>query len=148
MSQPTQNFVAPKVLLLHTVTTLFSFFANDITNPLVAAFKDVFPVKNAQAVGADGLHDGYGTMAIPAALFIRRFHKAAFFFGFDTSLQSALICARASGSFNRFDRLRRPDLRPSLSGNDVNPTSFHAPGTATRRLNLAQAFNPIGSLTE
>ena len=47
------------------VTTLFSLwgFANDITNPLVAAFKDVFVINNAQSSWVQmAFYGGYGTI--------------------------------------------------------------------------------------
>ncbi|HPR82242.1 MAG TPA: hypothetical protein PLD51_00150, partial [Pontiellaceae bacterium] len=63
------------------VTSLFALwgFANDITNPLVRAFKEVFPgLTNAQSSWVQGaFYGGYATMAIPAALFIRRFSYKA-----------------------------------------------------------------------
>ena len=57
------------------VTSLFALwgFANDITNPLVAAFKSVFDnLSNAQSSTIQfAFYGGYATMAIPAALFKR-----------------------------------------------------------------------------
>ena len=56
------------------VTSLFALwgFANDITNPLVKAFKDIFQIDNAQSAWVQrAFYGGYATMAIPAALVLR-----------------------------------------------------------------------------
>ena len=68
------------------VTSLFALwgFANDITNPLVAAFKAVFDnLSNAQSSTIQfAFYGGYATMAIPAALFIQRYsYKAGILLG-------------------------------------------------------------------
>ena len=58
------------------VASLFPLwgFANDVTNPLVKAFKDIFMISNAQSSLVQfAFYLGYGVMAIPAAIFIRRF---------------------------------------------------------------------------
>ena len=71
--------VVAKELLLPfiTITTLFFLWgvANDLTNPMVSAFKKVMPeLSNTQATMVQmAFYGGYGTMAIPAALFIRHF---------------------------------------------------------------------------
>ena len=57
------------------ITSLFALwgFANDITNPMVAAFQTVMEISNAKASMIQfAFYGGYATMAIPAALFIRR----------------------------------------------------------------------------
>jgi len=58
------------------VTFLFSLwgFANDITNPMVAAFKNILLISNFEsALVQFAFYGGYCVMAIPAALFIKRF---------------------------------------------------------------------------
>ncbi len=58
------------------VTSLFALwgFANDITNPMVAAFKNVLLISHFQSsLVQAAFYGGYCVMAIPAALFIRRF---------------------------------------------------------------------------
>ena len=50
------------------VTTLFSLwgFANDVTNPLVKAFQEVFLISNVQSSLVQfAFYGGYATMAIP-----------------------------------------------------------------------------------
>ena len=58
------------------VTSLFALwgFANDITNPMVAAFQTLMELSAAKASLVQfAFYGGYATMAVPAALFIRRF---------------------------------------------------------------------------
>ena len=116
-------------------------FANDITNPLVRAFRDIFLISNAQSSMVQfAFYLGYGIMAIPAALFIRRFsYKSGILLGLSLYAAGAYfliaLCVLTCGL--------------ALLETTANPyiLSMGAPETATRRLNLAQAFNPIGSLT-
>lgn len=158
MSKSASIPVVPKKFLFSfiLVTTLFALwgFANDITNPLVAAFKDVFVINNAQSSWVQmAFYGGYGTMAIPAALFIRRFsYKSGIILGLALYALGALICVPAANmaSFNLFlVALYILTFGLAFLETTANPyiLSMGAPETATRRLNLAQAFNPIGSLT-
>ena len=96
---------------------------------------------------------GYGIMAIPAAIFIRSYsYKAGIvlglgFYAFGASL---FIPASIFGEFYFFlAALCVLTCGLALLEVTANPyiLSMGHPDTATRRLNLAQAFNPIGSLT-
>jgi FHS family L-fucose permease-like MFS transporter len=146
------QYVYPFIL----VTSLFALwgFANDITNPLVAAFKDVFVINNAQSSWVQmAFYGGYGTMAIPAALFIRRFsYKSGILVGLTLYAMGAMMCVPAANmaSFNLFlVALYVLTFGLAFLETTANPyiLSMGPPETATRRLNLAQAFNPMGSLT-
>ena len=58
------------------ITSLFALwgFANDITNPMVAAFQTLLELSAAKASLIQfAFYGGYATMAIPAALFIRKY---------------------------------------------------------------------------
>ena len=58
------------------ITSLFALwgFANDITNPMVAAFQTVMELSAFEASWVQcAFYGGYATMALPAAFFIRRF---------------------------------------------------------------------------
>jgi len=147
-----RNVVFPFAL----VTTLFALwgFANDVTNPLVKAFKDLFVISNTQSsLVQTAFYGGYATMALPAALFIRRFsYKAGIIIGLLLYATGALISlpAAANSSFNLFlVSLYVLTFGLAFLETTANPfiLSMGHPATATRRLNLAQAFNPIGSLT-
>jgi len=63
----TRKMVLPFIL----VAMLFPLwgFANDVTNPLVKAFKDIFLISNTESSLVQfAFYLGYGIMAIPAAL--------------------------------------------------------------------------------
>ena len=67
-----RNFIVPFIL----ITSLFALwgFANDITNPMVAAFQTVMEISTAKAALIQfAFYGGYGTMAIPAALFVQKY---------------------------------------------------------------------------
>ncbi|WP_163934070.1 L-fucose:H+ symporter permease [Paraferrimonas sp. SM1919] len=138
------------------VASLFPLwgFANDITNPLVKAFKDIFLISNAQSSMVQfAFYLGYGIMAIPAAIFIRKYsYKAGILLGLGLYAVGALMFLPAStyGAFNFFlAALCILTCGLALLETTANPyvLSMGHPDTATQRLNLAQAFNPIGSLT-
>ena len=99
MSQSKNNHpIIPKIYLgsFILVTSLFALwgFANDITNPLVAAFKAVFDkLSNAQSSTIQfAFYGGYATMAIPAALFIQKYsYKAGILLGLALYATGALL---------------------------------------------------------
>jgi len=129
-------------------------FANDVTNPLVKAFKDIFLISNAQSSMVQfAFYLGYGIMAIPAAIFIRSYsYKAGILLGLGFYAAGATLFIPASvyGEFNYFlAALCVLTCGLALLEVTANPyiLSMGHPDTATRRLNLAQAFNPLGSLT-
>src|SRR5665811_1261976 len=77
MKDPKKIVVSKEMLVpFILITSLFAMwgFANDITNPMVAAFKTVMEISNAKASLIQfAFYGGYATMAIPAALFVQRF---------------------------------------------------------------------------
>lgn len=158
MSHTEKSAVIPRKYLFSfiLVTTLFSLwgFANDVTNPLVAVFKDVFVISNAQSTWVQmAFYGGYATMALPAAIFIRRFsYKSGIIVGLALYALGALLSipAAAGANFNLFIiALYILTFGLAFLETTANPyiLSMGPAETATRRLNLAQAFNPIGSLT-
>jgi len=137
------------------VTSLFALwgFANDVTNPLVKAFQDVFVISSTQSsLVQTAFYGGYATMAIPAALFIRKFsYKAGILIGLTLYATGAMISmpAAAFANFNLFlVALYVLTFGLAFLETTANPfiLSMGAAETATRRLNLAQSFNPMGSL--
>lgn len=137
------------------VTSLFALwgFANDITNPLVKAFKEIFQITNQQSSYVQlAFYGGYGTMAIPAALAIRKYsYKTGILIGLALYAIGALlfIPAAQNATFGIFlIALYILTFGLAFLETAANPyiLSMGSPETATRRLNLAQAFNPIGSL--
>ncbi len=128
-------------------------FANDITNPMVKAFSKIFRMSVTDGTLVQvAFYGGYFCMALPAALFIKRFsYKSGILMGLGLYALGALmfIPAMAIGSYYPF-LIAYFILTCGLSflETTANPfiLSMGEKETATRRLNLAQAFNPIGSL--
>ena len=137
------------------VTSLFALwgFANDITNPMVAAFQTLMELTAAKASMVQfAFYGGYATMAIPAALFIRRYsYKRGILLGLGLYAVGAFlfIPAAANETFAFFCvSLYLLTFGLAFLETTANPfiLSLGAKETSTRRLNLAQAFNPMGSL--
>ena len=138
------------------ITVLFALwgFANDITNPMVAAFQTLMELPAAKASLIQfAFYGGYATMAIPAALFIRRFsYKKGILLGLALYAVGAFLfipaAARQSFTFFCFS-LYILTFGLAFLETTANPfiLSLGAKENATRRLNLAQAFNPVGSLS-
>jgi len=137
------------------ITSLFSMwgFANDITNPLVAAFRTVMEISNAKAALIQfAFYGGYGTMAIPAALFVKKYsYKAGILLGLGLYAFGALLFFPAA-QFEMFGfflgSLYILTFGLAFLETTANPyiLAMGSEETATRRLNLAQSFNPMGSL--
>ncbi|MFS1422831.1 L-fucose:H+ symporter permease [Shewanella sp. 10N.286.48.B5] len=128
-------------------------FANDITNPLVKSFKDIFLISNTQSSLVQfAFYFGYGIMAIPAAIFIRKYsYKSGILLGLGLYAVGACLFIPASlyMEFGFFlIALWVLTCGLALLETTANPyvLSMGHPDTSTQRLNLAQAFNPIGSL--
>lgn len=158
MSKPIKIPVVPKELLVSFIaaTSIFALwgFANDLTNPMVAAFKKVMVLSNAEAYNVQfAFYFGYGVMAIPAALFIRKFsYKSGLLLGLALYAIGAILFypAAENGSYSYFlISLFVITCGLGFLETTSNPLilSMGDPKTATQRLNLAQSFNPIGSLT-
>ena len=137
------------------ITSLFALwgFANDITNPMVAAFQTVMEISAAKASMVQfAFYGGYATMAIPAALFIRKYsYKKGILLGLALYAIGAFlfIPAAAYQEFTFFClSLYILTFGLAFLETTANPfiLSLGTKETSTRRLNLAQAFNPMGSL--
>ncbi len=146
-----KKYLIPFIL----VTSLFALwgFANDITNPMVAAFQTLMELSAAKASLVQfAFYGGYATMAVPAALFIRKYsHKSSILLGLALYATGAFlfIPAAAYESFYFFcGSLYILTFGLAFLETTANPfiLSMGAKESSTRRLNLAQAFNPIGSL--
>lgn len=147
----------PKVYLLSFILVTLCFplwgFANDITNPLVKAFSKVLQMSTTEGTLIQvAFYGGYGAMAIPAALFIKKFtYKSGLLVGLGFYALGAFlfIPAASAQSFAPF-LLAFFVMTCGLSflETSANPyiLSMGPKETATQRLNLAQAFNPVGSL--
>ena len=152
-----QKLVEKKYLATFViVTTLFALwgFANDITNPMVAACQTVMELSVAKASMIQfAFYGGYATMAIPAALFIRRYnYKSGILLGLGLYATGAFLFIPAA-EYQNFTffcfSLYILTFGLAFLETTANPfiLSLGSKETSTRRLNLAQAFNPVGSLS-
>jgi FHS family L-fucose permease-like MFS transporter len=143
------------VLPFIVVTCCFALwgFANDITNPMVKAFSKIFRMSVTDGTLVQvAFYGGYFCMALPAALFIRRHSfKSGIIMGLALYALGVLlfIPSRLTGSFWPF-LIAYFILTCGLSFLETTANPYILlmgdAETATRRLNLAQSFNPIGSL--
>ncbi len=137
------------------ITSCFALwgFANDITTPLVKAFSKIFRMSVTEGTLVQvAFYGGYFAMAFPAAMFIRRYsYKAGVMLGLGLYALGAFMFfpAKMTGEYYPF-LLSYFILTCGLSflETSCNPyiLSMGPEETATRRLNLAQAFNPMGAL--
>jgi len=147
-----KKYVLPFIL----ITSLFSMwgFANDITNPMVAAFQTIMEISTAKAAMVQlAFYGGYGTMAIPAALFAMKYsYKKGILLGLMLYAIGALLFYPAA-QYEMFGfflvSLYILTFGLAFLETIANPyiLSMGDEATATRRLNLAQSFNPLGSIT-
>ncbi len=146
-----KKYLVPFIL----VTFCFALwgFANDVTNPMVKAFSKIFrmSVTDGSLVQV-AFYGGYFAMAFPAALFIRKYsYKAGVLMGLGLYATGALLFfpSKAIGVYGCF-LIAYFIMTCGLSflETSCNPyiLSMGEPETATRRLNLAQCFNPCGSI--
>lgn len=147
-----QNYTLGFVL----VTSLFFLwgFPNDLTNPMVEVFKNVLNISNVKASYVQlAFYGGYGTMAIPAALFIRKYsYKSSIILGLFLFMLGSLLMYPSAQlvSYNLFlVSFYILTFGLAFLETTANPMILElgSPETATQRLNLSQAFNPMGALT-
>lgn len=137
------------------ITSLFSLwgFANDITNPMVAAFQTIMELSATKASMVQfAFYGGYATMAVPAALFVKKYsYKSGILVGLALYAIGAFLFIPAAElqEFSFFcGSLYILTFGLAFLETTANPyiLALGAEENATRRLNLAQAFNPMGSL--
>ncbi|MBR1688044.1 MAG: L-fucose:H+ symporter permease [Prevotella sp.] len=137
------------------ITACFALwgFANDVTNPMVGAFSKIFRMNVTEAAMVPvAFNLGYFCMAFPAAMVTQRYSfKTGVVVGLALYALGALlfIPARSIGAFFPF-LLAYFILTCGLSflETSCNPYIYcmGAEDTGVRRLNMAQAFNPLGAL--
>ena len=126
--------------------------AQDLTTPMVAGFKRIFDMSTFQASLVQLAYFGaYFLLALPAAFINQRF-------GYKTGILTGLALA-ALGAFAFYPASKIMTYEAflvalfamaagcSILETSANPfvISLGPEATATRRLNLAQAFNPVGT---
>ncbi len=144
-----KNVLLPFIL----ITSLFALwgFANAVTDPMVQAFKKVLELSNSQAAWVQmAFYGGYFCMALPAALFVRKYsYKVGILIGLALYAGGALLFYPAAITEQFwFFCLGLYILTFGLAflETTANPyiLAMGDPRTAIQRLNLAQAFNPVG----
>ncbi|PQJ33296.1 L-fucose:H+ symporter permease [Salinibacter sp. 10B] len=150
--------VVPRHLLWPFVllTSCFAFWglANNMTDTLLAAFKRILSMSDFRTSWVQmAFYGAYGCLALPAALFVRKYtYKAGVMLGLALFSVGALLFYPASLTMNYFHFLVALYVLASglsILETSANPfiVSLGPEATGTQRLNLAQSFNPLGSIT-
>jgi FHS family L-fucose permease-like MFS transporter len=138
------------------VTVLFLLWgmANNMTDTLLSAFKRIMSMTDTQtSLIQFAFYGSYFCFALPAALFIRKYsYKSGVILGLVLYAAGAILFFPASKAASYAFYLIAIYILAggcSILETTANPyiLSMGSPETATRRLNIAQAFNPLGSIT-
>lgn len=137
------------------ITSLFLVWglANNMTDTLLAAFKKIMSMTDFQTSWIQiAFYGSYFCLAIPAALYIKKFtYKSGVLLGLGMFIAGSILFYPASISmqYNHF-LIALFILAGGLAilETTANPyiIAMGPEESATRRLNLAQSFNPIGSI--
>ena len=147
-----KQYLVPFIL----VTSLFLLWgiANNMTDTLLSAFKKIMSMSDTQTSLIQlAFYGSYFCFALPAAIFIsRRSYKSGVILGLGLyALGAILFLPAAKAASYGFYLIAIYILAGGCSvlETTANPyiLAMGAPETATRRLNVAQAFNPLGSIT-
>ncbi|MCH8233052.1 MAG: L-fucose:H+ symporter permease [Bacteroidetes bacterium] len=143
------------VLPFILITSLFLMWglANNMTDTLLAAFKKIMSMSDFQTSWIQiAFYGSYFCLALPAAILIKKFtYKTGILLGLGMFIAGSLLFYPASvtaqyGHFLVALFILAGGL--SILETTANPyiIALGPEETATRRLNLAQSFNPIGSI--
>ena len=155
----TKQAIIPKGILLPfiLITSLFFLWglANNMTDTLLAAFKRIMSMSDSRTaliqISAYGF--GYFIFAFPAAIFIKKYsYKSGVLLGLALYIIGCFLFLPAKYTGNYIHFLAALWILfggLSILETAANPyiIAMGPEKTATRRLNLAQSFNPIGSIT-
>ncbi len=145
-----REYLLPFILL----TTCFAAWgaANNMTDPLVKVFSRVFSMSNLQgALVQFSFYGAYFCLALPAAILIKKTsYKTGVLIGLGVFITGALLFYPASRTMEYWHFLAAIYILASglsILETSCNPyvIALGPQETATQRLNLAQAFNPVGS---
>lgn len=147
-----ENYIVPFIL----ITTLFFMWglANNMTDTLLAAFKRIMSMSDFQtSLIQIAFYGSYFCFALPAAIFIqKKSYKAGVLLGLVLYAAGCFLFLPASSAASYGFYLVAIYVLAggcSILETSANPyiLSMGSDETATRRLNMAQAFNPIGSIS-
>ncbi len=138
------------------ITSLFFMWgmANNLTDTLLAAFKRIMSMSDFETAWIQiAFYGSYFCLALPAAIFIKKFtYKAGVLLGLGMYVAGALLFYPSSiamqyGFFLAALFILAGGL--AILETTANPyiIAMGDAATGTRRLNLAQSFNPIGSIS-
>lgn len=138
------------------LTSLFAWWglANNMTDTLLAAFKRIMSMSDAKTalIQVVCYGAGYGLLAIPAAIYIKKnTYKSGVLLGLGLYTVGAVLFFPAKLTANYYCFLGAIWILfggLSILETAANPyiLAMGPEATATRRLNLAQSFNPLGSI--
>jgi FHS family L-fucose permease-like MFS transporter len=137
------------------ITSLFMLWglANNMTDTLLAAFKRIMSMTDFQTSWIQlAFYGAYFCLAFPAALYIRKYtYKSGILLGLGLFAFGSILFYPASLMMSYgFFLLALYILAGGLSILETSANPYilvmGPEDTATRRLNLAQSFNPIGSI--
>jgi FHS family L-fucose permease-like MFS transporter len=138
------------------LTSLFAWWglANNMTDTLLAAFKRIMSMSDAKTalIQVVCYGAGYGLLAIPGAIFIKRFsYKSGVLLGLGLYAVGAMLFFPAKLTGEYFFFLAAIWILfggLSILETAANPyiCAMGPEETATQRLNFAQSFNPLGSI--
>lgn len=146
-----KKYTVPFIL----VTSLFLLWglANNMTDTLLAAFKRIMDMTDTQtSLILSAFYGSYFCFAFPAALFIRKYsYRAGVVLGLVLYATGALLFFPAAKAASYAFYLVAIYIMAggcSVLETTANPyiMAMGTPETATRRLNIAQSFNPVGSI--
>lgn len=152
-----QKVVSSRYLLPFILVTSMFFMwglANNMTDTLLAAFKKIMSMSDFQTSWIQSAFYGaYFCLALPAAVIIRKYtYKTGILVGLGLFITGALLFYPASqtmvyGHFLAALFILAGGL--SILETTANPyiIAMGEEASSIRRLNLAQSFNPIGSIT-
>ena len=153
---PTSRLI-PRANLLPFIllTSCFAWWglANNMTDTLLAAFKRIMSMSDFQTSWIQlAFYGSYFCLALPAAIFIKKFtYKAGVLLGLGLFVAGAMLFYPASQTMNYFHFLAALYVLAgglSVLETSANPyiISMGPEESGVQRLNLAQSFNPIGSI--
>lgn len=150
--------VVPKSLIIPFILVTVLFFAwgiaNNMTDMLLAAFKKIMSMSDFQTTFVQyAFYGAYFCFALPAAILIKKYtYKTGILIGLGMFIIGAMLFYPASQTMVYWHFLAALYiLAGGLSFLETSANPFIAvmgsEKTSTQRLNLAQSFNPVGSIT-
>lgn len=146
-----KKYLIPFVL----VTSMFMLWgvANNMTDTLLAAFRKIMQMSDTQTTFIQmAFYGAYFCIALPASLYIRKHsYKSGVVMGLVLYAAGTILFLPAAWAASYAFYLFAIYIMAagcSVLETTSNPyiMSMGTPETATRRLNIAQSFNPIGSI--